>query len=251
MRTRIDRYTKNTRGRDLIVADVHGCFSKLERALAAVDFCDDDRLFMLGDLIDRGPESHLTLDFMRRHPNARTIEGNHERSLVRMIDNEKSPLEHIVGYGGGWIARLGLDHDLPFEVLNEFAEFFRALPVAIELETDAGLLALVHAACPYATWGQFSQAAATGMLRYDDAISSRQWANDPAPQFVDGVRAVLVGHDPSPDRCIRVKGNVHYLDTYAWHRGGECENQFALVDASTLATMGHVIETKQLDWSEE
>ena len=41
-------------GRDLVVGDVHGHFPTLRHALAELEVGPADRLFSLGDLIDRG-----------------------------------------------------------------------------------------------------------------------------------------------------------------------------------------------------
>ena len=52
----------NQSGRDLVVGDVHGCFRTLERALSELDFIPSrDRLFGVGDLVNRGPHSENAL----------------------------------------------------------------------------------------------------------------------------------------------------------------------------------------------
>ena len=65
--TAVARYARNvTSGRDLVVGDVHGEFSTLEHALEALDFQPGkDRLFSVGDLIDRGPRSGDALHMAR------------------------------------------------------------------------------------------------------------------------------------------------------------------------------------------
>ena len=45
------------KGRDLVVGDVHGHFATLRHALGELEVGAGDRLFSLGDLIDRGPDS--------------------------------------------------------------------------------------------------------------------------------------------------------------------------------------------------
>ena len=47
-----------TGGRLLVMGDVHGQYSKMQKALALADYDPArDRLVLLGDYIDRGPES--------------------------------------------------------------------------------------------------------------------------------------------------------------------------------------------------
>ena len=58
MSSRTRRFERNARGRDFVVGDVHGHFDTLERLLEAVDFdASADRLFSVGDLVNRGPAS--------------------------------------------------------------------------------------------------------------------------------------------------------------------------------------------------
>ena len=48
---------RNEKGRDLVVGDVHGHFATLRRALDELEVGEHDRVFSLGDLVDRGPDS--------------------------------------------------------------------------------------------------------------------------------------------------------------------------------------------------
>jgi len=75
-------YPLNTLGRDLVVGDVHGCFSMLDAALKEMDFDPTrDRLFGVGDLVDRGGESPDILDAVRRHQ-IKAVRGNHEQMIL-------------------------------------------------------------------------------------------------------------------------------------------------------------------------
>ena len=52
----VQRFTQNTRGRDFVVGDLHGCFDHLRVMLEHIQFNRvTDRLFCVGDLVDRGP----------------------------------------------------------------------------------------------------------------------------------------------------------------------------------------------------
>jgi hypothetical protein len=75
------RLARNARGRDLIVGDIHGHFTKLAAALEAIGFDDSiDRLISVGDLVDRGPESLLALGWLAK-PWFHAVRGNHEDML--------------------------------------------------------------------------------------------------------------------------------------------------------------------------
>ena len=58
----LQHFARNTHGRDFVVGDIHGCFDLLQQALDEAAFNPDrDRLFSVGDLIDRGPQSPQVL----------------------------------------------------------------------------------------------------------------------------------------------------------------------------------------------
>ena len=50
--------------RKLIISDIHGNPKTLEAALDATAFSTTDQLFILGDCIDRGPDSKGVIDFI-------------------------------------------------------------------------------------------------------------------------------------------------------------------------------------------
>lgn len=84
--TRIVGRNRVAAGRDWVVGDVHGCFETLRRALLAIDFeYGGDRLFSVGDLIDRGPNSIEALAWLEGGRFAAAVMGNHEAEMVRLL----------------------------------------------------------------------------------------------------------------------------------------------------------------------
>ena len=39
-----------------LISDIHGCFDQYQTLLAKIGFSDKDELYVLGDVVDRGPE---------------------------------------------------------------------------------------------------------------------------------------------------------------------------------------------------
>jgi len=67
-----------------VVSDIHGCYSQLQQALELAGFCDTDQLYVLGDIIDRGPQIGECIEWLVRarandkDSNVRFLMGNHE-----------------------------------------------------------------------------------------------------------------------------------------------------------------------------
>lgn len=229
----VQRFTRNMTGRDLIVGDVHGCFSKLRDSLDALDFdpTAGDRLFSVGDLVDRGPECDEMLEWLSL-PWFFAVRGNHEDMAMRW-PNGRMDAGNYTANGGAW------NISNPPELQVEIADACAALPVAIELETAAGLVGIVHADCPFIGWDDLIFALETPGIsntRRAAVVDCCLWSRDRitvrSNATVAGVRAVVVGHTPVQQPVTL--GNVLHIDTGAWMQGGASPRQFTILDASTL-----------------
>ena len=69
----------------LAIGDVHGCLRALDALLEDVDPQPDDLVVLLGDYIDRGPDSKGVLDrllLLRARCRCVTLKGNHELMML-------------------------------------------------------------------------------------------------------------------------------------------------------------------------
>lgn len=77
----------NTQGTDYVLGDLHGCYSLLQEALDQVNFDPArDRVFSVGDLVDRGPDSLKCLQLLKQ-PWFYAVLGNHELMLMDFFVN--------------------------------------------------------------------------------------------------------------------------------------------------------------------
>ena len=60
------------------MSDLHGQFVLLQLMLNKIQFTDEDELYILGDIMDRGPNSIDIYYFVKAMPNVHMIKGNHE-----------------------------------------------------------------------------------------------------------------------------------------------------------------------------
>lgn len=73
------------------IGDVQGCFSELEKLLSKISFnARRDHLWFVGDLVNRGPHSLETLEFViSLGSNATTVLGNHDIHLIACYTGHK------------------------------------------------------------------------------------------------------------------------------------------------------------------
>ena len=69
------------------VSDLHGEGDRFERLLEGIGFSPSDTLYILGDVIDRGPDGVALLQKIRRTPNMVMLMGNHEDVLLRYVSH--------------------------------------------------------------------------------------------------------------------------------------------------------------------
>lgn len=212
----LKKIEKNTRGEDYVVGDIHGCFSLLQRELNKKGFDPNngDRLFAVGDLVDRGPESHLAKEWLE-YSWFYSVLGNHEQMLIDFAYDD-IPAYGLICNGGQWIALESKD------IVFEYTTLFKELPVAIELETEHGILGIVHADVPKADWNSFKDD-----LLYYDNIKANQvkdhsiWNRSRidaimcmcTAKTIENIDAVAFGHTVLDD--VVVFKNSVYIDTGA------------------------------------
>lgn len=95
----------NTKGRDFIIGDLHGCYGLLMAEMEKNEFNKEtDRLFSVGDLTDRGPDSLRCAELVYE-PWFYAVYGNHDRMMFTYFLGTHS-LEHtstdFIHNGGIW-----------------------------------------------------------------------------------------------------------------------------------------------------
>ncbi|HKB91414.1 MAG TPA: metallophosphoesterase [Opitutaceae bacterium] len=67
--------------RIIAIGDIHGCYAEFAELLEKVEIKKEDKLILLGDLVNRGPDSLKVFDLARQH-RALSLLGNHELRLL-------------------------------------------------------------------------------------------------------------------------------------------------------------------------
>ncbi len=72
------------------VGDIQGCYDELQDLLALIGFGGNDRLWLTGDLVNRGPRSLETLRLIRQlGAQAVTVLGNHDLHLLAVYHHSE------------------------------------------------------------------------------------------------------------------------------------------------------------------
>lgn len=227
MTDHIKHYGKNLRGRDFYTTDIHGNFDLLHEQLKLNAFdTSKDRLFVGGDNCDRGPTSSWILDYINE-PWYISIRGNHEEMIIAFIEalssgderEARQPFQMLFCNGGQWF------FDITESQQMRVYEAFKALPIAIQLESRSGKnIGFVHAEVPYGDWKYFKEMTNAELKWNGEAFA--QWArtkyHTQNKDFVKNIDFVYVGHTPTETGELETLGNVYYSDLGSFFRNKLC-----------------------------
>ena len=143
--------------KEWVIPDIHGCNRSL-RSLVETHIAPakDDRIYFLGDFVDRGPDSKGVLDYVmglqEQGYNLIALKGNHEEFFIKAWDEEKelknfyffkqanrSKMQWLKHGGAQAMQSFGTENLL--EVPAHYIEWMRNLPLYMELDK----FVLVHA----------------------------------------------------------------------------------------------------------
>lgn len=145
-----------------VTSDLHGCPPKaFQQLLRRAGFTEDDFLFVLGDVIDRGTYGAELLLWLTEQPNAQLILGNHEalllacdflfdevteESLGRLTPEQLSLVENLIGNGGGpTLAGLRRLMKKDPELVYGILDYLRDAPLYERIDAGGKTYILVHA----------------------------------------------------------------------------------------------------------
>lgn len=203
---------RNEIGRDFVVGDIHGCFDILRMHLQDINFDEaKDRLFSVGDLVDRGNQSEESIDWIAK-PWFHAVRGNHEEMAIGWFHGEW-PTDNYISNGGKWFTML------PIEKRKVFTEIFESLPLIIEIDHQIGKVGIIHADVPHPNWQTLcdmisSDEEAPSMFDMnirEKAVWSRSRIQRQDTSIIREVERVYVGHTPLKEWSIL--GNVYFIDT--------------------------------------
>jgi serine/threonine protein phosphatase 1 len=192
----------NTQGRDFVVGDLHGCYDQLMTLLGVVEFDKAiDRLFSVGDLVDRGPKN-LECANLIYEPWFYATRANHEQMMIDLLSRGKFTPNVNYQEGPMWIPNGGawsMSEDRT--VLTDLAQSLDMLPFVISVGEGKDRFNVVH--------GEIKHKREDGrhMVRVkvtDEMIDNWVFSEDEEYDMVWGRELIQNGHPtfPPPDHQL-------------------------------------------------
>lgn len=202
----------NSAGRDFVVGDMHGCFDEFQEILKKISFdAEHDRMFSVGDLIDRGKKNMECLRLIEQ-PWFHAVRGNHENMMINSVLKRR---EHSLweGNGGAW------SHTENIDGLEELCKLAETLPLAMTVKTSFGKVGICHADPP-GDWDSLSEGCSDYMREKLTWGRTKIYDVDATP--IENIDYTIHGH--TPIRFPATFGNSLFIDTGAVFRETNASN---------------------------
>ncbi|MEM7106021.1 MAG: metallophosphoesterase family protein [Bacteroidota bacterium] len=178
--------------RKIAISDIHGCEKTFRELIKKIKLEKEDELFILGDFIDRGPDSRGVINYVfslrEKGFSVHTLMGNHEAMLMNSFSDSMQHRMWLSNGGNITMKSFRVDHiaDIPEKYLNFFYDCYKYI------ESDEFIF--VHAGIDF---------------RDEDPISNenalmwvRRWYDNIDYEWL-GNRYIIHGHTPVGRNTIR------------------------------------------------
>lgn len=128
-----------------VLSDIHGDMEAFDSILSQIHPGEEDHLYIIGDVINRGPHSIELLRRIREMPNTTLMLGNHEYMKIDRLRHPDDRRLAMLWYKNG-----GAETEAAFEKLSEeerkdLLRYIEGLPVQVEISVNDESFLLVHA----------------------------------------------------------------------------------------------------------
>lgn len=191
------------------IGDIHGGAKTLRALLGRIGLRRADRIHLLGDLIDRGPDSRGVLDTLINLREAgfsiRSIRGNHEDMLLRNISGEHD------AWSPHWMTEFGEQTLRSFGIrrLDELPERYVELLISLPLLALENDYVMAHAGLAFNAQDPLRDSHPHNLLWQESGTPDRNRL---------GGRITVTGHRCRPLREIEasLSGDRIFLDNGAF-----------------------------------
>ena len=164
-----------------IMSDVHGQFRAMKRILDYVKFSENDILYVLGDMIDRGEDSIEVFLYCMHRKNIKVLKGNHEFMMQEALKDgvHQRPYDVKLWYqNGGLVTDNGIKTR---EDADRYCNYINSLPSYFDIEVAGKKYLLVHAAISapcISENAKFANLSAQSIMEYSEKFNYCFWGRD-------------------------------------------------------------------------
>lgn len=199
-----------------VTSDIHGCYNKFKEMLELINFSDNDELYVLGDILDRGSQPIDLLEHIVSNKNMFLIKGNHEDLFNNYFEDGDASLWY---YNGGNTTHTQLMQRY-YDYEESLYKYIRKLPFVKVVDK----FILVHADLYFPkNYEDLSIEEFIEIQEQDTCLWDRSNIGN-EKQFKD--YTIIHGHTPTPciiegeTDIIHRKGNI-YIDCGCCFKGGK------------------------------
>lgn len=221
------------------IGDIHGCNNTFQALLAQLPLQPGDDLILLGDLIDRGPDSKGVVDTvfrLREYGHAvHCLRGNHEQLLLNALDNPDTQDPWLINGGRQALESFGVT--APNAIPEAYRDFFSSM--LLWYESDGFLC--IHGGLNFTLENPLEDSASLLWLR--------RWYDSVDYNWLAG-RIILHGHTPVDMDIIlqqhRRLGQLQYLNL-----DNGCVYANSNIDREGLGRLvAFCLDSRELFWQE-
>lgn len=219
-----------------IIGDIHGCNRTFQALLEQLNLGEADQLILLGDYIDRGPDSKGVIDtiFSLREAGQEVLclRGNHEQLLLDALEDAGDLEMWLINGGRQTMASFGADR--PRDIPQAYIDFFKSTL----LFHEAGTCLCVHGGLDFFKPNPLEDARAL--------LWARRWYSDIDYNWL-GNRIIVHGHTPTPIESIREQGkNLDQQRYLNLDNGCVYAGKASARDESLGRLLGFCLESRRL-----
>jgi diadenosine tetraphosphatase ApaH/serine/threonine PP2A family protein phosphatase len=210
--------------RYIFIGDIHGCADELKELLEKINIQKYDKIYSVGDIINKGPKSEETVQLLIRN-NIKSVLGNHEL-FVFYVESHRS--------GQKTPFKLKKKHLELYDSLSESSiEYIKNLPLYIRIP-EINTLVLHGGIMPYKKINEHSAYEMTS-VRIVDPITKEFIKRDkdglPWYYYYSGKERIIYGHTAAVS--IKYRKNTVGIDTGCLY--GEKLSAYILPDDKILS----------------
>jgi len=150
-----------------VMSDIHGEYDRFEKMLELINPGDDDRIYVIGDVVDRGKEGINIVQHIMKSNNITLILGNHEFMFLQYFKDD-TPIRTKRNWNrnGNFHTLMAFD-ELSEDEQTEMLEYLENCPDYAELEIDGNKFYLAHGFTGedryHRVWGRPKEDAESGL----------------------------------------------------------------------------------------